>query len=387
MLETVKFIKEHENWRELLKQAPYCLTINEDNNYVIFKYSQIDSDFNEQICRECRGLVVDLHTYEPIALSFFKFFNYGEPFADKIYWKQCRVQEKIDGSKMLVWYNRYEGKWQISTSSQLDAYKANVSDFGITFGQLFDKALQTLNITNEQFYELLDRNFCYTFELVSPESRVVIPYKKTKIFFIGVRYVPDFEEYNPDSFTSLCSVIPRPKEYPLPNLKSCLAAVEHMEYDEEGFVVVDNHWKRVKIKSPAYVLAHYLRNNGVNSKARILEIIEKNEQEEFLTYFPEYKDYFEEVEKTYNDYKDKLYKAIIDIKFKMEANESVFHTWSQKDFASYINIEYNDISSFLFQFMKEDLIKMFIDVQWNRLTRESKMKRLGLKYQKENSNE
>ena len=71
----------------------------------------------------------------------------------------------------------------------------------------------------------------------------------------------------------------------------------------------------------------------------------------------------------------------------MEANESVFHTWSQKDFASYINIEYNDISSFLFQFMKEDLIKMFIDVQWNRLTRESKMKRLGLKYQKENSNE
>ena len=84
-----------------------------------------------------------------------------------------------------------------------------------------------------------------------------------------------------------------------------------MGYDEEGFVVVDNHWKRVKIKSPAYVAAHYLRNNGVNSKARILEIIERNEQEEFLTYFPEYKHYFEEVEKTYNDYKDKLYKIIL----------------------------------------------------------------------------
>lgn len=308
MLETIKFIKEHENWRELLKQAPYCLTINEDSNYAIFKYSQIDSDFNEQICRECRGLIVDLHTYEPIALSFFKFFNYGEPFADKIYWKQCRVQEKIDGSKMLVWYNKYESKWQISTSSQLDAYKANVSDFGLTFGQLFDRALQTLNITNEQFYELLDRNFCYTFELVSPESRVVIPYKKTKIYFIGTRYIPDFEEYNPDSFTSLCAIIPRPKEYPLSNLKSCLAAVEHMGYDEEGFVVVDSHWKRVKIKSPAYVLAH--RAKDKLNLLDILDIYLDGKLDDFISMFPEFKAYATKIQTSYVSIREEVLKFV-----------------------------------------------------------------------------
>ena len=48
-LKTIEFIKEHEeNWRELLKDIPYCLTINEDDNYAIFKYSQVESDFNEQ---------------------------------------------------------------------------------------------------------------------------------------------------------------------------------------------------------------------------------------------------------------------------------------------------------------------------------------------------
>lgn len=382
MIKTIEFMKEHSDWRELLKQAPYCLTINEDNNYAIFKYSQIDSDFNEQICRECRGLIVDLHTYEPVALSFYKFFNYGEPFADKIYWKQCRVQEKVDGSKMLVWYNTYESKWQISTSSQLDAYKANVSDFGVTFGQLFDRALANLNLTNEQFYDLLDRNFCYTFELVSPESRVVVPYKKANIYFIGVRYVPDFEEYNPDSFTSLCSVIPRPKEYPLPNLKSCLAATEHMGYDEEGFVVVDNNWSRVKIKSPAYVAVSHLKNNGVNSKARILEIIERNEQEEFLTYFPEYKEYFDEIYSKYKDYKERVYRAICDIKSKMSANDPVV-PWTQKDFAKYINDNYKDISSFLFKFMKTDLVDLFITNEWNNLPKDSKMKKLGFKFENE----
>lgn len=229
---------------------------------------------------------------------------------------------------------------------------------------------------------MLDRAFCYTFELVSPESRVVIPYKKTKIYFIGVRYIQDFEEYNPDSFTSLCAVIPRPKEYPLPNLKSCLAAVEHMGYDEEGFVVVDSHWKRVKIKSPAYISVHYLRNNGINSKARILEIIEHNEQEEFLTYFPEYKEYFDEIYSRYKDYKERVYKAICDIKSKMSANDPVV-PWTQKDFAKYINDNYKDISSFLFKFMKTDLVDLFITNEWNNLPKDSKMKKLGFKFENE----
>ena len=375
MIKTIEFMKEHSDWRELLKQPPYCLNINEDNNYAILKYSQIDSDFNEEICRECRGLIVDLHTYEPVALSFYKFFNYGEPLADKIYWKQCRVQEKVDGSKMLVWYNTYENRWQISTSSQLDAYKANVSDFGITFGQLFDKALTNLNLTDEQFYNLLDKAFCYTFELVSPESRVVIPYKKAKIYFIGVRYKYDFKEYNPDSFTSLCSVIPRPKEFALPNLKSCITATEHMGYDEEGFVVVDNNWSRIKIKSPAYVGAHYLKNNGVNSKSRILEIIERNEQDEFLTYFPEYKEYFNEINNAYTHYINNLTNIIKDVNKVIENNPG----WSKKDFAIYIKNNYPEYSSFIFNFIKTDLIKLFVEVEWKKLTKDSKMKKLGFK--------
>ena len=67
----------------------------------------------------------------------------------------------------------------------------------------------------------------------------------------------------------------------------------------------------------------------------------------------------------------------------MEANELSFDKWSQKDFASYINTQYKDISSFLFQFMKENLIKMFIDVQWGKLPKDTKMKKLGLKYENE----
>lgn len=293
-LKLIEFIKGHkDNWRELLKEPPYCLTINEDDNYAIFKYSQVESDFNEQICRECRGLIIDKNTLEPIALSFIKFFNVQETFADTINWNKARVQEKVDGSKMLVWWNKYTNKWQVSTSSQLDAYKARVGDFNITFGNLFDRALVTLNLNKETFENMLDPNFCYTFELVSPESRVVVPYKDTKIYFIGARYVPYFNEVNPDSFEHICKVIPRPKEYLLTNLKSCLEATEKMGFDEEGFVVVDNNWHRVKIKSPAYVTVHRVRSNI--SLLGIVDLFLNEQLDDFISIFPEYRNYVDEI--------------------------------------------------------------------------------------------
>ena len=45
-LKLIEFIKSHNNWEELLQQEPYCLKIKRDNNYIIFNYNQIMSDFS-----------------------------------------------------------------------------------------------------------------------------------------------------------------------------------------------------------------------------------------------------------------------------------------------------------------------------------------------------
>ena len=67
-LEVIKFINNNSNWRELLTQKPYCLSISEDDNYMLLKYNQVDSDFNQEICKECRGLIIDKFTIKPVAL-------------------------------------------------------------------------------------------------------------------------------------------------------------------------------------------------------------------------------------------------------------------------------------------------------------------------------
>ena len=377
MLKTIEFIKENPNWRELLVASPYCLHINENDNYVLLKYNQIDSDFNQEICRECRGLVIDKNTYEPVALSFFKFFNVQEELADRIDWESAQVLEKVDGSKIMVWYDVYESQWQVSTSSQIDANNAPVADFGITFRDLFNRALHKYTFPSfVHLFDALDTNYCYTFELVTPESRVVVPYNKDALYLIGVRNVETFEEIDPSSI-ELARFLSTPKKYKLSSLNECLHKVEFMDYTEEGFVVVDKYWKRIKIKSPAYVSAHYLKNNGVNSRSRILNIIELNEQAEFLGVFPEYKDLFDEIESKYNTIKQRISDGIANIAYlkrEWANNEN-----PRKDLAAYINNTYKDISGFLFRYLDTDLIKHFIDTEWNKLSKDKKMSLLGYK--------
>jgi hypothetical protein len=63
---------------------------------------------------------------------------------------------------------------------------------------------------------------------------------------------------------------------------------------QEGYVVVDAAWNRIKLKSPQYVALAHLRDSKC-SPARLLEVIQTNESSEFLTYFPEWKPLYEKI--------------------------------------------------------------------------------------------
>ena len=58
--------------------------------------------------------------------------------------------------------------------------------------------------------------------------------------------------------------------------------------EQEGFVVVDKNWNRIKIKSPYYFGASKIRNNGNIGYKALVELIKKGDIQEFLSYFPEF---------------------------------------------------------------------------------------------------
>lgn len=110
------FISENENWREILKQE-YGITVKEEYHYAIFNYG-INSDFSNPIVQEARGIIINIENLEVACFPFRKFGNYNESYADKIDWNTARVQEKIDGSIIKMWYGENE-KWVFSTNAMI----------------------------------------------------------------------------------------------------------------------------------------------------------------------------------------------------------------------------------------------------------------------------
>jgi hypothetical protein len=168
-------------------------------------------------------------------------------------------------------------------------------------------------------FNKLNKDYTYCFECVSPYNRLVVPYKNVEIYHIGTRNNIICEELHEDIG------VQKPKEYKFNSLEDVIKMASELPFSEEGYVAVDVNWNRVKVKSPAYLAAHHLKNNGDVNKKRVLALIMLNDQEEFLCIFPEYKEYFDELEKAFNDYLDEIRKDLIFI------SDKVFPT--KKDYA------------------------------------------------------
>lgn len=338
MLKVIDFIKEHENWRTILTEKPYCLSIKDEDEFTLLKYNQIESDFNNEIVRECRGLIID-NNIKPVCVPFFKFGNYGEGYTPEIDWESVSVQEKVDGSLIKVW--NYNDSWRVSTNGTINAYHCDIGQVDAlkincpfkTFGELFDRALSNSGLE----LNTLNKNYTYMFELVSPYNKVVIPYNEIAIYHIGTRDNTTLEELDIDIG------VKKPKRYPLKSLQDCISATEKMGYDEEGYVVVDKNWNRVKIKSPSYVAVHHLKNNGDVNIASIVQLIRENEISEFLTYFPEYTTVVDTIQLKINEIIENL---------KIGVKEVSLNTYeTQKDFA--LAVKDRKMSAFYFQWRKK----------------------------------
>ena len=348
-LKLIDFINEHADWEVLLSQAPYCLNISRDQkfgrNLVMFKYNQINSDFSNDIVKECRGLILDMTDgVVPFSVPFFKFFNYGEPNAASIDWESAIVLEKIDGSIIKV--VKYNDELLVSTNGCIDAYKCALpsvigSPF-TSFGELFEDAV--LN----QFRQCIGRdgshdeamkwfkallelpNHTYMFELVSKWNRVVVPHEESKLYFIGLRD-NEFLDERPFIESCLINYFSMPKFYDLNSLEDVVAAADKLPWDEEGYVVLDKNFNRVKIKSPAYVAIHRMANNGNLSIRRAVDVYMAGECDEVLAYFPEYKPTFDKIQQAFDNTVSKIEQLYHDLMIIDLHNRKDQATWIFKN--------------------------------------------------------
>jgi T4 RnlA family RNA ligase len=289
--------KSFEQIKTDLSQDPLNIKTQEKENLYLLKYSQIDSDFSYRIVRQCRGIILEKGTNKIVAYPFDKFFNIQEGHADKVDFGTASIQEKVDGSIIKVYY--YDNKWNIATNGTIDAKDAEATDTltdkKYNFHDLFLDGIEEQGITFPELTKKMNPDLTYIFELVHPVTRIVVKYEKPGIYLIGIRNnktgkeIDTFDESDETVKDITGLGIKRPKTYQFASTEEMIAAAEKLTKDEEGYVVRDKEFRRVKVKSPLYLKLHYLKANNELTPKHFIELIQQNETDEFLGSFPEYK--------------------------------------------------------------------------------------------------
>lgn len=290
-MRVLELMNRENNWEEILQEAPYFINIKKKDGYVLLKYNQIFSDFSNEIVRECRGAIFRKNVdgrWICVSRGFDKFMNFGESYAPKIDWESAIVMEKVDGSLIRCFWDN--GKWHIATNGQIDAFETVIDDREWTFGHLVYKALGGEYRFNK-LTMLLDPNFTYMFELVSPMTQVIIPYPETKLYYLGARDMVTMRENKFKDYKVIKAFgISIPKHYPIHNIAECIGEANRMTKDEEGFVVVDKNYNRIKVKSPEYLRAARLNNNNKITIKRVVEMMREEQLDDFIAYCPQHEE-------------------------------------------------------------------------------------------------
>ena len=151
------------------------------SNLKLFKYSQIESPFKEKIVQECRGLILDENNnWSVVCMTYQKFFNYNEPLAPKLDYKNVSIYEKYDGTLIQLYY--YNGQWNFSTSGSPDASCTINKKDDIVFDSLAKTIWSKL-----QYIWPKNENMCYAFELITEKNRIVSKYKNSFMVLHGAR--------------------------------------------------------------------------------------------------------------------------------------------------------------------------------------------------------
>lgn len=298
-------------------------------NLFCLKYGSILADKSSQIVCACRGAVVEREengNFSLVAYAFDRFFNLGEYGCHNLDWEKVKVYEKWDGSLIKLFF--YNQEWVVSTSGSVAA-ASDVGTTGRSFAQLFWDVFTQVGYSREN----LDPNLCYIFELCHRDNRIVVDYSDPQLPLLAVRdRSQDLEELDLEDF-GLRYGYKVAQSYSFSDPDAVRFAVNLRGAGFEGFVLSDGEG-RCKSKSDVYCQLHKVRGNG---DPDFSELFLNDDLDEFLLYFPDYREQFQPLLDKIEEY-GKIVNATVKEKSHL----------SQKDFAVFALSHWPKLSGAMF---------------------------------------
>ena len=320
-------IKNNKNWKKFLEAEPRFITIKQcpwtNNGSLIYpelymlSYDGILSDFNDKYVQLCRGCVISLkdpNNPVMIVAPFTKFGNYGQSFCPEIDWSSALVEQKVDGILIKLFY--YDNKWHWITNNGWNTnlpwkemikipskYKEVETDTCNTIQDLIDYCLKKNNAILSEFHP----DYTYMFELISPKMRILVDNPKTDLVYLGCRNLYSYDEYSLDMAKAIIPGIKKfntVKYFDLHNMDEVLQLCNSYKGDQdEGVVVVDKNFNRVKIKCEDYIRLKGYRRMFDTTDEQIWKGMREGTIDDALQVFPELNEKIQEIQKNVIKYK------------------------------------------------------------------------------------
>ena len=253
----------------------------------------------DEVTLSCRGLITEDTTGKILVRPFKKFFNYEEVVdkdvipskGDYVY-----IQEKMDGSLGILFNYKYE--WIMATRGSFTS----------------DQAIKGLEILKSKYIlDTFEPSVAYLCEIIYPENRIVVDYKKEKVMFLSATINWGFNGWkeSDDSelhWTTACayfrmsgikkSDIVKTEQHFNFSDELYKSLKEKNEKNKEGFVLRFHPGNfRMKIKFEEYVRLHKIMTNlsttavwEVLSNGGNMDDLLKNVPDEFYDKIKEYEE-------------------------------------------------------------------------------------------------
>jgi T4 RnlA family RNA ligase len=248
----------------------------------MFVYNLFDSDFTNPIVKECRGIVLEIVNDKVVGVVNYamdKFFNYGDSNCDKIDWSTAKVQEKLDGQ--LIRVSRYKGEliWCTNGAFGLNTPLDYTDDKIKNYKELVESSLINDWVNN------IPEGWTVFLELTSPYNRIICSYDKIKMWLLGARD-NNLKEVKRETVKELFNCpLDTPQVYDLHDIDSTLKMLETFNgKEQEGVVVCDDNFNRIKIKSDDYLRIKYFLGENCITNDKIFESVIKDETDDLLEF-------------------------------------------------------------------------------------------------------
>lgn len=318
-----KFLKKYENKMNRLHVQDFLMTrsfgeLAKDHGvYVTFKdnykasldYDQIEAPTFDATASQCRGLVLNFKTpltpeqlaniddvipgdSDVMACGMFRFYNQGQgPSVD---WSTAVVEEKLDGTCIIIYFDSVSGRWCSATRKRSEADVPLDPHCPDTFTDLVNKTIQQSHGVDlhDHMENLASSNptikdYTFVCELTSPVNRIVCQYDSFNLTLLAVRHIPTMKEEETSKWSNILN-ISAIKTYSISDLDSVIKMVETWNpMHQEGVVVKDANFQRIKIKNPAYV-AYNRMKDSLSSVRGCVEVILLEKDDDVIPFMDSY---------------------------------------------------------------------------------------------------